>query len=280
MKKLLSANFSRLLHSKLYWLGMAFMFGLATFAVVSRYGEIRDGIATSTTGDGFVFLGGVYVGIVIAVFISMFIGTEYNDGTIRNKLTVGHSRLTVYVANLIVTVVASLAMHLVYIGVIFGGSMLFLDPFTVPARLYAVLLLCGVVTVVAMASLFQLIAMLISSKATGAIVSMILALVLLFGAMTLISRLDSPEFFDGFTYSVELDEMVYVENIVNVTYVDGLKRDVYQFLLDFFPSGQMIQFGNFETVPNDVIKYPMYSLMLTLITTAAGVFVFRRKDLK
>ena len=38
-------------------------------------------------------------GIVMAAFCSMFIGTEFSDGTMRNKLIVGHRRREIYFTN-------------------------------------------------------------------------------------------------------------------------------------------------------------------------------------
>ena len=36
------------------------------------------------------------MGLVAAILTSMFIGSEYSDGTIRNKLVVGHSRMRLH----------------------------------------------------------------------------------------------------------------------------------------------------------------------------------------
>ena len=53
------------------------------------------------------------MGLVAAILTSMFIGSEYSDGTIRNKLVVGHSRMRIYLANLIV---CSVACVLIFFG--------------------------------------------------------------------------------------------------------------------------------------------------------------------
>ena len=63
------------------------------------------------------------MGLVAAILTSMFIGSEYSDGTIRNKLVVGHSRMRIYLANLIVCSVACVLIFLAYItGVFVVGS--------------------------------------------------------------------------------------------------------------------------------------------------------------
>ena len=47
------------------------------------------------TLDHFYFAGMPFIGIFIAAFIGLLLGTEYSDGTMRNKLIVGHTRTNV-----------------------------------------------------------------------------------------------------------------------------------------------------------------------------------------
>ena len=61
------------------------------------------------------------MGLVAAVFISLFVGSEYSDGTIRNKLVVGHSRMRIYLANLIVCSIACVLISLAYAAGIKGS---------------------------------------------------------------------------------------------------------------------------------------------------------------
>ena len=280
MKKLLSANFSRLFHSKIYWLGMIFMFGFAAFAVASRF---RDKLVAPDyaypTADGLWFVGGMYFAIVLAVFISIWVGTDYSDGTIRNKLSVGHTRAEIYSSNWIVCTVASLMMHVIYILTVWGAGYLLLGKFETPTKTLVLCTLASLVTVIAMSSLFLLLAMLIHNKATGAVVSMILALVLLFGAMTVMQMLSAPELVGGFTVSVN-GEMRYIERQPNPDYLSGIKREIFQFILDFQPGGQMIQYGMSESLPTNFARFPIYSLLFVFITVAGGWGFFRRKDLK
>ena len=39
----------------------------------------------------------LFIGIILAVFCSLFIGTEHNDGTIRNKIIVGHEKSKLFI---------------------------------------------------------------------------------------------------------------------------------------------------------------------------------------
>ncbi len=49
--------------------------------------------------------------VAIAVFASLFFGTEYADGTIRNKLICGHSRGAVYFSSYLTLLAGALAIY-------------------------------------------------------------------------------------------------------------------------------------------------------------------------
>ena len=90
MTKLLHAEFSRLIKTKLFWLGLLVMITVPLYGVGVRYYDFYIAQeAVWETADGLWFVGGMYIAVVVSVFVSLFIGTEFSDGTIRNKLTVG-----------------------------------------------------------------------------------------------------------------------------------------------------------------------------------------------
>lgn len=280
MGKLLSANFSRLFHSKVYWLGMFFMFGFALFAVCARFHDtITMPDYPYATVDGLWFVGGIYLSVVLAVFISIWIGTEYSDKTMRNKIIVGHARGTIYCSNWITCMIASLMMHLVYIAVIAGlGAVLLGRPET-PGKVLALSILASLLTVMALSSIFLLIAMLIDSKSTGVVVSMILALLIIFGSMIVFNRLAAPEYYES-SYEMVVDgQVIEGEPELNPRYLEGTKREVYQFVLDAVPGGQMLQYGDMS-LPGNIARFPFYSSLIILLTSGFGWICFRRKDLK
>lgn len=281
MRKLLSANFTRLWKSRLFWLGMLGMSGLGIVAVIMRYRDVlEDPNYAYTTADGFWFLGGLYISVVLSVFISLWVGTEYHDGTMRNKLTVGHTRGEIYASNWLTCTVSSLMMHLSYILMIAVFGTLLLEPFKTPTQVLVISTLMSLLTVVAMSSIFVMIAMLVSSKSTSAVISMMIALVMLLGSMTVYSMLTAPEYHEkNFQMSVN-GEIVQGDPIPNPKYLRGTEREIYQFIQDFQPAGQMMQFNAGDNFPDHIERFPVYSLLLTAITTGIGYVLFRRKDIK
>lgn len=198
MRKLLSADFSRLWKSRVFWLGMIAMSGIGIFAVIQRYLDVlEDPNFAYPTADGFWFLGGLYVSVVLSVFISLWLGTEYHDGTMRNKLTVGHTRGEIYDASWLICTISSLMMHLAYILMVAVSAALLLEPFKTPVQVLAISTLVSLLTVVAMSSIFVMIAMLINSKSTSAVISMIVALVMVLGSITVYSMLTAPEYYEN-----------------------------------------------------------------------------------
>lgn len=92
MSKLLSASFIRLKKDKFFWIGMAFMAVAGMFIPIMRYMDMRKTQTINNIDNGF-FSCAFFIGIVMAVFCSLFIGTEYSDGTIRNKVIVGQKKI-------------------------------------------------------------------------------------------------------------------------------------------------------------------------------------------
>lgn len=279
MRKLLSANFRRLFCSKIYWLCVVFMTGFAAFSVCSRYFQtIKYEDYPYPTADALWFIGGMYISVVIAVFVSLWIGTEYSDGTFRNKIMVGHTRSELYFSNLIVCNVGALIIHIAYMLVIASMACLLLKPFETPFRVLCVMSLASVLSLIALTSIFVLIAMLIHTKATGAVVSLLVAMVLIIASMTICNKLAAPEYIDSLENTIN-GEFVQMEQQPNPRYLDGTKREIYQHTLNLIPTGQMIQYGELA-YPEDLAYFPLYSLVVILLSTGMGTVIFKKKDLK
>ena len=60
-------------------------------------------------------------------------------------------------------------------------------------------------------------------------------------------------------------------------YLEGTKREIFQLLCDVTPGGQIMQCVVWDA-PN-LPLLPVYSAALTVVTTGAGLWGFRRKDL-
>ena len=94
----------------------------------------------------------------------------------------------------------------------------------------------------ALTALFTLVGMNVSGKAASAVASLLLALGLLLAAGMLFSSLSQPEMTSGVT--VTADGMSMTDPMPNPSYVGGMRREVYTFLMDALPTGQGLLMAN------------------------------------
>ena len=74
---------------------MLFIAAWCLFVYISQYFNMKN-LGEEYTLDALFFNFMTWIGIVMAVFIGLFQGTEYGDGTIRNKLIIGLPRKEIY----------------------------------------------------------------------------------------------------------------------------------------------------------------------------------------
>lgn len=100
MWNLLCANFFRLRKSVLFWGLLGVMFALGTaFTLQHIQYQLQRGTRFYLTIDLFSYA--LLLGFGMAVFIPLFFGAEHSDGAMRNKLTAGHLRVSIYLTHLI-----------------------------------------------------------------------------------------------------------------------------------------------------------------------------------
>ncbi len=275
MAKLLRANFSRLWKSRIFYVGLIFMVLLNVFLVLDGWNSVRQGYSQPL--EEILFQNCIIIGFVCAVVVGMFLGTEYSDGTIRNKIAVGHTRASIYLANLIVCAAASALLLLISLVLGFGLGSFLLDPLGLPMKALLLYTCIGLLTTVSFASIYTLVAMLSPSKASGAVLCLVLALVLLFATSAVEGTLTEPEMVQDFVMSVDGTPNLG-EPHPNPRYVTGAKRAVLEVIYDILPTGQAFQISENECA--HPARLPAFSLLLTLVASAAGAILFRRRDLK
>lgn len=276
MHKLLSANFSRLRKDKFFWLCMGAML---IYSVVYMMNGCRQATVDLSeynySIDKYYFHFAVIIGAFCALFSSMFLGTEYSDGTIRNKIIVGHTRTSIYIANLITSFTATLLLMLVWlIGALVAIPTLGVWEMGVP-NLFAYLLV-AVMFEAAFAAIFTFVCMQTTNKATTVVISMLLFLGLIVFASMINAGLSQPEMTSGVQISASGIHMS--DPTPNPNYISGSRRTIYEFIVDFLPTGQGLQMSQLEI--DNAVRMLVSSVVITALTTLGGLFVFKRKDLK
>jgi hypothetical protein len=276
MSKLVSANFSRLWKDKIFWLCVAAIFVFVGFMVLmgANVDKMRN---LGRNLDYYYFHSLPFLGLFLSVFIAMFLGTEYSDGTIRNKLIVGHTRTEIYLANLLTC---------------FGGSSIFFAVWAVGGLvgipyfgLWSVgiggwlqLLLISLFTLLAITSILTVVSQMINNKAINAVAAIFIALALLLLGSFFYNSLCEPEtYMNGMTINSD-GTVEFGDEIANPAYIGGTLRIVYQVILNILPTGQQLWMAD-EPVTHPVLMC-MCSLMIIVVFTGIGLLLFRKKDIK
>lgn len=272
MNKLLRADIARLFKSKSFWVCAILSFALTAVNLITN-GIVDDSWRNNTYM--LMMSGNSNILFLVCVFIPLFIGTDYSNGTIRNKLTVGATRLNVYFSNLITAaagglLIAAAAWVPNIVGICAGKT------FGMGAGQFMFRMLIIVLAIIAMSSIFTLFGMLITSRSANTAVTITGAFVLIIAAAIILNLLSQPEFVSG--YEITVDGVSETEPQPNPYYISGARRQILTAVNDILPSGQMIQFES--NVVHNEYAMPLYSLGVMTVTTAAGLVLFRKKDLK
>lgn len=275
MRKLLAASFSRLWKEKIFWFVFLIMsIGSVCFNWIG-YNEINN---PQIYVEDMIFCMLPMSGFVFALFISMRLGTEFEEHTIRNKLVVGYNRTQIYFAEYITCMVASI--------ILLGIMLLFATVFGLLLSLefqsgwmeIVFLLFCCVLIASVFSAMFVGISMNVGAKATSLVVSIVFLFAILLLASFCINALaEEPMAYSNITITVE-DGVQFGDLIENPAYVDGTQRTVYELIADILPTGQTIQMNNLEF--ERAVRWPVFSLIMLVIATVAGYLPFRKRDIR
>ena len=277
MRNLLSAGFVRLWRSKMLWLSCLFLAAATVSPIWTRYSDgVRYDYHPSLDTVFMYYV--LFIAFLIPIVCTLFIGTDFADGTIRCKVVCGHSKSSLYLSNLILCSAGSLIMCTAAVvpGLCVGLPLL--GRFAMGTT-RAVLFFAGVYTLsLVWAALFTLLAMLISSRTVSVVAAMLLSLVLVMVGAYLGGRLEAEPTIQGYAISVN-GKLEKAEEYPNPAYLpEGPARDAIQFFCDFTPGGQTLQ--HIEQRVKQPEKLMVYHAVLFALSTAAGLLLFRRKDLK
>ena len=212
-----------------------------------------------------------------AVFCALFLGTEHDHGTIRNKLIAGKSRPAVYLSSLILSLAACFLMIAAYFVPVVCIGPFFTEGLGMTGGMLALIVGGELLMAAALCALCTLGSMLISRKAVLAVTLLLAVLVGLAAGGYLEGRLEEPEFNKVIMMNAEGGPAI-VSDRENPSYLRGREREVYQFAADFLPTGQALLY-NFDMMVHPVAMC-LYSLLILAASTAGGILAFRRKDLK
>lgn len=280
MNKLFRSNIDRLKKDTVFKASVLFtvLYAIGTILAGWRSMEINDTIIPLDAFilNGYGISGFVAVpGIVMAAFCTMFIGTDFSDGTLRNKLIVGHRRKEIYLSNFLTCALSGVFFNLIYMLLISAIGMPLFGGFKSETGTLLLLIFDGILMIIAYAAIFNMLSMILQNKTVCVCLCLIAVMVSMFLCFYLMKRLE-----DGPT--VEIYQMVNGQTttatVPNKQYVAGSLRQIFQFIMDFLPSGQGLQISGQSAAHLKLM--PLYSAGIILFTNIVGILSFERKDMK
>lgn len=269
MRNLLQANLRRMVRSRAFLIAVLAELAYTALVVLVCWDHYAAGgylyTLESILTAGYGLMGYLSIpSFIAAPLLSVYLGTEYTDRTFRNRLIVGHTRSEVYLSQLIVSVLAALALDVLYL--LLAGALCVrpvLGMASVLLRVSAGQMMAwiavGLLARAAFAAVLVLVVTALGSRTSGSIA----ALLLVVGASV----------FCAFGFH----QLQYLASHPDAP-AQAFRLTLWQMLMDLLPTGQYLQVSRLLT-PN-LWRLPLLSLAVIAVSTAAGLFLFCRKDLK
>lgn len=279
MIKLLRANLVRLRKNKAFWSGFL---ALTVFCILQKISIILDSAEVHYLEEAF-WIQALVIGIILSVFISLFVGAEYEYGTIRNKVVSGHVRSDIYLANVLTCIVAGWIMCIGCLISSLLAGVPFLGFFHIEFSEIFLEGICVFALSAAYSAIYCFFAMSISNRTITAVACILLSFLLLFTGTVISNRLDESEYYyipDNSLGIGEIDDGSDSEWIRNPDYLEGTKRRIYEIVFEIIPGGQSLQLSGMLNEHTRYIEMFSASLAWIVLSCGCGLIVFRRKDLK
>ena len=277
MRKLITANFFRFRKDRFSWCVVGI---IVILSLVNVFNSARSYEAMADAGyilslEDYYFNQAPLIGAFLALLISMFLGTEFSEGTIRIKLCIGHKRNEIFLSNFISCALATIALTSVWLLI---SALLFglIGPLEMSISEFVGCILVAMGFAVSFAALYTVIGSLSSNKAMTIIYTFAVFIIFAIAASGLYDRLCEPEMNEGMM--LVGTQLVEMEPTPNPLYLSGAIRTVCEVALELLPTGQALLLSDVA------VEYPVRAISLsavfTIVTLLVGSMLFRRKDIK
>lgn len=278
MRRLLRAHLVRIWKNGLFWLCAGAMALCGALVCASHYRTMLQYPAEHFALEDVFFFSCPLIGLFMAGLLNLFLGMEYSDGTMHNKLMVGHQRSAIYGASLIAGwAMTGLILLCGALSVLALGLPMF-GFFQMERTKLIWMLVSALALGVSTASICVALAMNIQNRAVAVVAAMVLVVLMLFASSYIASRLDEPEMISEGLYFQNGKLIEQGEAFANPKYLTGSARTVLETIFELLPTGQGARLSNLDT--RHVERFPWYSLLLSAAVSALGYGLYRKKDIR
>lgn len=191
MLKLLRFELHKLIRQKSFYICLAVLLLMIVFSAYTTQLSLEESEVTVPTLNGLDYMmeaqSGSVLTMILGVFIPLFVCEDYVSGTIRNIVTRGYSRLSIFTAKLIVVLLASIFMGVACMATAYGLGTAFWGAGAEFGSEQVKILLCQLAVAAATAALFYAISTLLQK--TGG--SIAVCLVLPIAAAIILALIDT-----------------------------------------------------------------------------------------
>ena len=257
MINLINSNIERIRRSKLRYIFPIVIF-LTILTIIYNYLKIND-VNNIIIVEDLVLKSGVIIGFIYAIMVNFFIGEEYTNGTIRNKMILGYSRSKIYLANLITLISIALICYILYIIIIFCLGIPLFGNIISSFNDVLIKLIDLAFIIIAYISIYTFICQIISNQVITISLCLLIMILQIFSSLLFITKLEDSEYYD--------------------TYISKNTKVVYETMINIMPVGQAYEIKNGRTLPEDSFEILwVYSSITSSILTIIGIIIFKRKD--
>ena len=281
MNKLLSMELKRATKSPVLWLG-----ALAVI-VVNVYEILLNGYGFKIYTSTFLLENSALICIILAVLIPLYLGRDFENRTINNKISAGYTRKDIYIVELIVSSICAIVLFIADIASVFINSKIdnleFSDKITLTEFTFhaAIAFIC----IITVSTLYTMIVMIFHKQLICLGITVILTLALLTIGGKSVSRLNQ-----GTTWS----DPVTHETVENPLRIDGFSRTLnnihvlispfaqaesHSFILTASESSKKDNSLIFKDFPYHV-EFCLVNILEILLFYNIGICIFRKQDLK
>lgn len=257
MLSMLYADLRRLWTQKLVCLGFPILvFGYSLFySVFDKVLMIAfDANPEENVADLNLTLYPSMAAIILGLLATIYITTDFQEGTIRNKILVGAKRRHIYLASCVIAAGMAFVLQLVFslATILFGNTIFdgFLLSYQQIAEQMAIYALAGV----SIAVLFTTLVFLFGNSKAVFVICPAVALVFRIAALVI------------------LDKLYPVDGVCKLT---GARLHVYTFLDQYCPFMHLMDFKRWDNM-----SYLLGNLGLIVISMMIGIVSFNRKEMK
>lgn len=272
MYNIIMSNFQRLFKSRLFY---SCLLGMVVFSVFICYLQYDRLLKKEVEIVPLLFSSCSILGFLEALFISLFFGMDFQDGTLCNKIMIGHNRTSIYLANVIVSFVAGLLFLMASLLSMLTLVILLIHPENISMMSFLLMGLLSVLLTASYAAIFVCILMMSADRTHSVVLSLLFMILTVVGTLYILNTLYEPEFTNALVIENGQNTM---KLIPNPKYAAGMKRVILTFLRDFLPASQGFSISGLAE--GNPMYMGGYALFLTILPSSAGMWFFKRKDLK